>query len=248
MQRRRRSLPVRDQVPDAGPACVEEGPSNSLRTGNLTGNFSGYGPSGRFSCLIDQINQRLAPQFPEHERTANFFARTGNFLVVTGNFPFPDRRRGNDLIPGHRKVRLARSCGEPGIHTARYGTGGIGQPVGRNKRCALRCIPRCRTGVQKPCDARDAPCQSPPPRLMRGGWSGAMRCAYCALRASAPGMMNQARRAVRRAGRLTRAAARLRPCSGEAGGVHGSENRSVHGWCSGCPTSRNRRASRHARR
>src|ERR1700674_2822265 len=54
-------------------------PANSLRTGNLTGNFSGIGPFGRFSCPIDQINQWLAPQFPEHERTGNFFAGTGNF-------------------------------------------------------------------------------------------------------------------------------------------------------------------------
>src|ERR1700730_11900573 len=37
-----------------------------LRTGNLTGNFSDSGPFGRFLCPIDQINQRLAPQFPEH--------------------------------------------------------------------------------------------------------------------------------------------------------------------------------------
>src|ERR1700694_3820182 len=55
-------------------------PANSLRTGNLTGNFSGCGLLGHFSCPIDQINQRLAPQFPEPERTGNFFVGTGNFF------------------------------------------------------------------------------------------------------------------------------------------------------------------------
>src|ERR1700674_3036836 len=83
------------------------GRANSLRTGNLTGNFSGFGPSERFSRPIDQINQRLAPQFPEPERTGNFFAGTGNFSDGTGNYPFPERSRAIAVIPGRRKVRLA---------------------------------------------------------------------------------------------------------------------------------------------
>jgi hypothetical protein len=63
------------------PAALENeillraGPSNSLRTGNLAGNFSGCGPFGRFSCPIDQINQRLAPKFPETLGTGEFFRR-----------------------------------------------------------------------------------------------------------------------------------------------------------------------------
>jgi hypothetical protein len=47
-------------------------PSNSLRTGNLTGNFSGFGPSGRFSCPIDKINQWLVPKFPELRENQEF--------------------------------------------------------------------------------------------------------------------------------------------------------------------------------
>src|ERR1700674_1185908 len=74
-------------------------PANSLRTGNLTGNFSGFGPFGRFSCPIDEINQRLAPKFPEHSRKPGIGSQfqcvtpqfpemtgTGNFLRGTGNF------------------------------------------------------------------------------------------------------------------------------------------------------------------
>jgi hypothetical protein len=65
------------------PAALENEilrPSNSLRTGNLTGNFSGCGPSGHYSCPIDPIDQWLAPQFPEHRGT-------GNFLRVNREFP-----------------------------------------------------------------------------------------------------------------------------------------------------------------
>jgi len=67
-------------------------PSNSLRTGNLTGNFSGFGPFGRFLCPIDQINQRLAPQFPEVIGTGNFFARNREFS-----------RRNREFIRGNRE-------------------------------------------------------------------------------------------------------------------------------------------------
>jgi hypothetical protein len=31
-------------------------------------------------CPIDQINQRLAPQFPEHGGTGNFFAGNREFF------------------------------------------------------------------------------------------------------------------------------------------------------------------------
>ena len=62
-----------------GPSNSLLRPSNSLRTGNLTGNFSGCGPFGRFSCPIDQINQRLAPKFPETLGTGNFFAGNREF-------------------------------------------------------------------------------------------------------------------------------------------------------------------------
>src|ERR1700680_584787 len=67
-------------------------PGGELRTGNLTGNFSGFGPFGRFLCPIDQINQRLAPKFPEHGGTGNFVAgnrefsrRNREFFVGSGN-------------------------------------------------------------------------------------------------------------------------------------------------------------------
>src|ERR1700681_606478 len=71
--------------------------SNSLRTGKLTGNFSGFGPFGRFLCPIDQINQRLAPQFPEPGGTGNFYARNREFTRLNRESPYAGRSQGNDL-------------------------------------------------------------------------------------------------------------------------------------------------------
>src|SRR6202030_534892 len=70
--------------PDGGSIGLD--PSNSPRTGNLTGNFSGFGPFWRFSCPIDQINQRLVPQFPEPGGTGNFFAGNREFLRQNREF------------------------------------------------------------------------------------------------------------------------------------------------------------------
>src|SRR6202521_359052 len=86
--------------------------SNSLRTGNLTGNFSGFGPFGRFLRPIDQINQGLAPQFPEPARTGNFFAGTGNFERRirelgggSGNLDSRRRRRGAGALFSLSRLR-----------------------------------------------------------------------------------------------------------------------------------------------
>jgi hypothetical protein len=92
--------------------------SNSLRTGNLTGNFRRFGPQRRFSCQFAQHLQVVAPQFPEPAGTGNFFARTGNFSAITGNFNslsfFVEtiRRQGfawQEIIPATSVARIERS-------------------------------------------------------------------------------------------------------------------------------------------
>jgi hypothetical protein len=70
-----------------GPVSV----SNSLLTGNLTGNFSNLGLFLRFSLLICEQIQSFADKFPTlwnrefFDRTGNYFCRTGNSWGRTEN-------------------------------------------------------------------------------------------------------------------------------------------------------------------
>src|ERR1700704_5597603 len=72
-------------------------PSNSLRTGNLTGNFCGFGAQHRFSCQFVQHLQVVAPEFPEQAGTGNFFRGNREFSSDNREFQFPELFRGNDL-------------------------------------------------------------------------------------------------------------------------------------------------------
>jgi hypothetical protein len=102
-------------------------------------------PFRAFLCKISQINQRLAPKFPEMAGTGNFSARTGNFLNGTGNslslsgsvetlqrsrfntwfrHSRPERSEGSsDSIPDGMESGLAAGSGKPDLAAPRNDAG-----------------------------------------------------------------------------------------------------------------------------
>jgi hypothetical protein len=79
-----------DEAVSSEPVCE----ANSLRSGNLTGNFTKIGPFGETSPVRTQQNQLVAGEFSipykmkqgiNSRRTGNLLSRAGNLLRLAGN-------------------------------------------------------------------------------------------------------------------------------------------------------------------